>query len=331
MKQGLIFGVLALLTLILLPLALLHPEESVPESGETTLSMTVEETKAAPEETPPGAAAGADDQMISVLFQGIPVEMPLGDYLTGVLLGELPGDFSAQTFAAQAVACRTYTLRVIAGGKHPDGAVCTDHRCCQAWREPLSVEREVREKAEQAVRDTEGLVLTWEGRLIDATYFSCSGGRTEDAAAVWGSPIPYLISVDSPGEEFAPRFQGSVSFSSEELRPLLLTEVPDCDLSGPLETWFGPSTETPGGGVDTMTVGGIPVPGVRLRKLLGLNSTVFTVAVSGDTACFSTRGFGHRVGMSQYGAEAMARAGEQFPAILAHYYPGTQLNPISSQ
>lgn len=323
MKQGLVFGMLALATFLLLPIALLQNPPAETIQIDVTESFLSAET--ATEEAVFSPTVSYDEsKTVSVLFQGIPVKMSLQEYLVGVLLGELPTNFSEQTFAAQAVACRTYTLRVTSGRKHPNGEVCTDHKCCQAWREPLSVSEEIRKKAEQAVKQTDGMVLTWQDKLIDATYFSCSGGKTEAAEAVWGSAVPYLVSVDSPGEEFAPRYQSSISFTPDEMRDLL-RDQPGCDLSGSPETWFGPATETSGGGIANIELGGTLVSGTQLRRLLGLNSTVFRVTASSEIITFTVWGFGHRVGMSQYGAEAMARAGKAYTEILLHYYSGTEL------
>ena len=175
-------------------------------------------------------------------------------------------------------------------------------------------------QTKQAVRETENQVLVYEGSLIDATYFSSSGGRTEAAVAVWGSDVPYLQAVDSPGEEIASDYVKTVQFSSEEFT-MKLGE----NLSGQPETWFGLITYTDGGGVDTIEIGGKVYTGKDLRSRLGLRSTAFLISAVGDTVTVTTRGFGHRVGMSQYGAEAMAQNGSTCSQILSHYYPGTTL------
>jgi stage II sporulation protein D len=176
------------------------------------------------------------------------------------------------------------------------------------------------DKVRAAVADTDGLVLEYGGELIDATYFSCSGGVTEDAVAVWGRDVPYLQSVQSPGEESAPRFRDSISFSAAEFAEKL-----GLSAKGDPSGWFGAVTRTEGGGVETMTIRGKSFTGTQLRSKLGLRSTAFEVAVSGRTITVTTRGFGHRVGMSQYGAQAMAKAGSTCDEILAHYYTGAEL------
>ena len=197
--------------------------------------------------------------------------------------------------------------------------------CCQAYcgiDDYLAKggKQETVDKARSAVTATKYQILTFNNELIEATYFSCSGGRTEDAVAVWGAEIPYLQAVDSPGEEQATHYTDSLRFSKQEFVNLL-----NISPKGQPSTWIGKITYTNGGGVDTIEIGGKSFKGTDLRKLLGLRSTVFTITAVGDTVHIVTKGFGHRVGMSQYGAEAMAVKGETYIQILSHYYPGTEL------
>ena len=131
-------------------------------------------------------------------------QMDLREYLVGVVLAEMPASFESEALKAQAVVARTYTRKRMEGGKHGQAAVCMDSGCCQGWRSGEDYlaqggKQSAVEKVRAAVADTDGLVLRYEGRLIDATYFSCSGGVTEDAVAVWGQDVPYLKSVQSPG------------------------------------------------------------------------------------------------------------------------------------
>ena len=249
-------------------------------------------------------------------------ELSLDAYLQRVLLGEMPISFEKEALKAQAVAARTYTAKAMAGGKH-GGKLCTDSTCCQAFCDAAafaSFTPEEREKAADAVRETDALVLTYDGALIEATFFSCSRGRTEDAVAVWGTDYPYLRSVESPGEEAAKYDTDSRLVSKRELETAL-----EITLSDNAASWAGAVQLTSGGGVETIELGGKRFLGVYLRKALGLRSTAFTVTPEGDALRFDTRGYGHRVGLSQYGANAMAADGADFREILRHYYPGTAL------
>lgn len=257
-------------------------------------------------------------------------QMTLEEYLVGVVLAEMPADFEPEALKAQAVVARTYTRKRMEGSKHSGASVCMDPGCCQGFRsgeEYLSQggRMEAVEKIRSAVEDTDGLVLRYDGKLIDATYFSCSGGTTEDAVAVWGQDVPYLQSVESPGEEEAPRFTDSVTFSPAKLAVKL-----GLSADGDPKSWSGAVTYTDGGGVEAMVIRGRTFTGTQLRQKLGLRSTAFSVQASADAITITTRGFGHRVGMSQYGAQAMAQSGSSCAEILAHYYTGAELVRLGS-
>ena len=275
-----------------------------------------------PETTVPLAAA--EPVMLRVRTRdGENLDMALEEYLVGVVLAEMPADFEPEALKAQAVVARTYTRKRMQGDKHGDAALCMDSGCCQGWRsaeEYTQAGGKNLEKVRRAVADTAGLVLCYEDELIDATYFSCSGGSTEDAVAVWGREVPYLQAVESPGEEEAPRFSDRVTFTAREFAEKL-----GLSPSGDPKTWLGAVTHTAGRGVETMVIRGKEFSGTQLRSLLGLRSTAFQMTVEDGAVTITTRGFGHRVGMSQYGAQAMARSGSSFEEILTHYYRGTQL------
>lgn len=299
------------------PAAILRiAEKYIPEKEKPILESVQTATTTVPQQ---------DEFSICVVIDGQNCQLELEEYITGVVLAEMPASFEPEALKAQAVVARTYALkRSVTSGKHPDNGVCTDPGCCQAYIAPAEyiLENDIAflDKASNAVRDTSGQVLTYEDALIEATYFSCSGGRTEDAQAVWGQEIPYLISVESPGEERAKHYVDTVSFSIKEFCVLLGLERFDYE-----DKWIGPISYTAGGGIDTIHLCGQEYTGTELRQKLGLRSTAFSITAVGDTVTITTKGFGHRVGMSQYGAEAMAVGGESYETILAHYYPGTKL------
>ena len=140
---------------------------------------------------------------------------------------------------------------------------------------------------------------------------------------MWGTEFPYLQAVASPGEEKAAHYTDTVRFSAGAFQDALGVK-----LSGSPGSWFRDVTYTDGGGVDTIVIGGTGYRGTELRSLLGLRSTAFSISTTEDTVTITTRGYGHRVGMSQYGADAMAVTGSACPEILAHYYPGTTLTKL---
>lgn len=260
---------------------------------------------------------------------GSVVEMEMDTYLVGVVLAEMPASFEMEALKAQSVVARTYTQKAYeTGGKHGDGSVCTQSSCCQAYITESDYlakggTQENVEKVRTAVAATSGCVLTYEGALIEATYFSCSGGSTEDAAAVWGTDFPYLQAVSSPGEENASHYTDTVTFTAQEFQSAM-----GINLSGSPQGWFGTVTYTEGGGVATMVIGGESYKGTELRSILGLRSTAFTISAGEDSITVTTKGYGHRVGMSQYGADAMAVAGSGYEEILTYYYQGTVLTQL---
>lgn len=306
MKKQVVVAFLLGLVLPLAMLELMKPDQELAVETEETEHTQPRETR------------------LRVLCDNTVTEMELEEYITGVVLSEMPADFCEEALKAQAVVARTYALkRLEQGSKHEDYSLCDDPSCCQGYRSPQSYLEEGGtgegvEKIAQAVEDTAGLVLKYEGKLIDATYFSCSGGRTEAAVEVWGADVPYLQAVDSPGEEIAAHDTDEAIFALEEFARLT-------GCAGDPNQWVGKITHTQGGGVDTIELCGQTYEGTELRKLLGLRSTDFTLEIGQDRVTVTTRGFGHRVGMSQYGAEAMARQGSSFREILSHYYPGTEL------
>lgn len=303
MRQAILSALAALLLAMGLPAVLLEPVE---EPEPLVLIIGQPQENEVPETT------------VSIRRGDELWRLPLEEYLVGVVWSEMPMSFAGEALKAQAVAARTFTEKQMERGKHTDCDLCADPSCCQAWSPEDGSDRE---PARQAVEDTAGEVLTYGGALIDAVFFSCSGGRTEDAVAVWGSEVPYLRSVESGGEEDASVFSSAVTLYADELRALL----PEATLTGAPETWPGEETRTAGGGIASLELGGYAYSGTELRSRLGLRSTNFTVSAVENGLCFHVLGYGHRVGLSQYGANAMAQSGSNYREILAHYYTGATL------
>ncbi len=325
MRRSLKEWLLALSMGVLLPALLFSVMEKIIARRQPALS-TVETTSACTEE----AEEATDNYEIMILLpDGTYNRMDLEQYVICVVLGELPADFEEETIKAQAVVARTYALKRSHSAKHPQGAVCTDSSCCQAYcsydafLQNGGTEQSY-ESVASNVLSTRGEVLMYDGALIEATYFSCSGGRTEDAKAVWGSDIPYLQAQDSPGEENATHYTDTVKITASEFARLL-----EIQLNGSASSWIGDITYTAGGGVDTIEIAGSSFKGTTVRQKLGLRSTVFSIMPVGESVHIITKGFGHRVGMSQYGAEAMAVRGSTYREIVQYYYPGAYLKNLT--
>lgn len=263
---------------------------------------------------------------IKLLIEEEIYTMDLETYLVGVVLAEMPASFEADALRAQAVAARTYTLkRCREDMRHGQDTLCANIACCQAYIDPQDYiaaggTQNSCLRVLQAVSDTEGEVLEYAEVLIEATYFSCSGGITEAAVEVWGQQVPYLQTVSSPGEEDCAYYVDRKTFTVEEFQTAMGVR-----LRGEPSSWFGETIFTESGGVRTMEIGGVAYRGTTLRTLLSLRSTLFSVSCEGGRIVFETRGNGHRVGMSQYGANAMAKQGCDYHTILSHYFVGTEL------
>lgn len=267
------------------------------------------------------------------------VPMALNDYLIGVTAAEMPASYGLEALKAQAVAARTFTLKHMTGElKCKSGhTVCTDHTCCQAyitvegmrknWGERFDA---YYEKIRSAVEGTDAQVLTSGGKLVTALYHSSSGGRTENCEAVFAVALPYLVSVESAGEEDSPEFQSTVRYTKDEFIEKINSAFPDSSMSDPkkdVEVW----QRTESGRVSLIRLGGTVVSGQQVRNALKLKSTNMEFTVDGDSVEISCLGFGHGVGMSQCGANAMAKEGADYEAILKHYYTGVEIEVFSHE
>ena len=264
--------------------------------------------------------------------------MALDVYLQGVVRGEMPASFELEALKAQAAAERTYIYYQLAAGRkeaHPNADVCTDPSCCNAW---LS-EEAAREKwggdfdgwesrIEEAVAATDGQVALYDGQPILAVFHSSSAGKTAGAGDVWSGDMPYLRSVDSPeGEETVPNYYSAAEFTAAEAKALLAQAHPELTFSGGPDKWFGAVEKDESGRVGTVEVCGAPLRGVEVRRIFSLRSACFTIDAAADRVTFRVTGYGHGVGMSQYGANELARQGRTWQEILLWYYADIAIGP----
>ena len=305
-----------------------------------------EETEPLPTATLPidrtAITPGSDEsRLIRVkLEDGTVATLTLADYLWRVVAAAMPASFETEALRAQAVTARTYTLYQMSIGanpNHPEADMCTDISCCQAYLDPEQAAANWGDgasayaaKITDAVSSTDGQAIFYEGELIDAVFFSSAAGRTLDSVEVWGGSVPYLTGVESPEGEEVPNYHTTVTVPLEEFRTAFLAQYPQADLSGDPSGWFQNLQPTSSGGVDTVDVGGVSVKGTALRSLFGLRSANFTVTTGADGVTFSVTGYGHGVGMSQYGANAMAKEGATWQEILEHYYTGVTIGPLEA-
>ena len=286
------------------------------------------------------SAQGQRDSAVLLTVQdGETVEsMALDQYLRGVVRGEMPASFELEALKAQAAAERTYVYYQLAAGRkeaHPDADVCTDPGCCSAW---LS-EEAAREKwgedfdgwesrIEEAVAATDGQTALYDGQPILAVFHSSSAGKTAEAGDVWSGDVPYLRSVDSPeGEETVPNYYSAAEFTAAEAKALLAQAHPELTFSGGPDKWFGAVEKDESGRVGTVEVCGAPLRGVEVRRIFSLRSACFTIDAAADRVTFRVTGYGHGVGMSQYGANELARQGRTWQEILLWYYADIAIGP----
>lgn len=317
-------SVILLVLLFALPLAVIVPFR-------TNLFKT--ESQVQESEREPFVPGDLDGEMVLKVLDGETVkEMTLGEYLVGVVRAEMPASFEIEALKAQAVAARTYTLyKMQSGGNHGDTAdICTDSTCCQAyiaedkarsnWGENADA---YEEKIEAAVYDTDGMTILYGGVPILAVFHSSSAGQTRSSGSVWVNDLPYLQSVTSPEEgDSIPNYYSRVEFTAAEFQEKFLAKHPEADLSGDISGWLKDPIADSAGSVDTLTVGGVTIKGTELRSILGLRSACFEWEVSDGKLVFYVTGYGHGVGMSQYGANQMAKDGADYQEILTHYYTG---------
>ncbi len=289
-------------------------------------------------ETQAGDASGA---LVTVYDcdQGKTIVQPLETYALHVAAGEMPASFPAEALKAQAVAARTYTAyHMLHGGcrSHDDADVCTSSACCQAY----CTDQEMRDKwgrdyeenlakFTDAATDTAGEVLLYDGEPIEALYHSASGGRTENAEDVYSAAVPYLRSVMSTAESGTARLTGEKRWTKAAFCALINEKWPDARLAkGKLASQLEIVDAAESGRVQSLRLGGVTVTGRQARGALGLDSALFTFAFTDAEVIFSTKGFGHGVGMSQTGANAMALGGKTYREILLYYYTDVTLGSI---
>ncbi len=268
------------------------------------------------------------------------VQMQLEEYLLGVVAGEMPAGFEQEALNAQAVAARTYAVARIFGSYNPDdgyhnGAhVCTDPTHCQAWKskeEMIDLWGKLSggkywKKIIAAVENTKGMVIKYNGQITNPVYHSNAGGKTECAEDVWGDAVPYLISVISEGDIYSPTYNNEVKFSVDQFNYIISSKkgLEDFKVSSKeLNDLINIIEYTRGGGVKLLSIGDYEFSGIDMRKLFSLKSIKFEIVIDNENnIVFKTKGSGHGVGMSQWGANYLALNGGTYEEILKHYYVG---------
>ena len=245
------------------------------------------------------------------------------DFLIGAAACEMPPDWSDDTLLAQMVASHSYAL-ALGTPMQVNPALCagwTDTEVLQArWGDDFAAHYD---RLSALADRVSGALLCYGGAPAAACYHSISAGVTEASQNVWESALPYLQGVSSPWDKTADGYETTITYSREQVETILqgLDLTPGTDA----ESWFGTPQRDEAGYVASMPVCGEEVSGTRLRRALALRSASFTVTYDGNSFAFTTHGYGHGVGMSQYGAEAMAQGGADWQEILRYYFPGCEI------
>lgn len=258
--------------------------------------------------------------------------IPLEEYVIGVVASEMPAEFELEALKAQALAARTYIIKQLQSDEKigtPTGADVTDTIMHQVYKNKEELKEQWKkdykwkyEKIKKAVNETKGEILTYDGKPISATYFSTSNGYTEDAGDYWENDVPYLKSVESPWDIGTPKYYNEKKISVEEFERKLKVTLPKSQEIGKI------IERTKGKRVAKVSINGKIFTGKEIREQLGLNSTDFTWERKGNQIIIKTKGNGHGVGMSQYGANGMALEGKSYKQIIKHYYKGVEIRSL---
>ena len=255
---------------------------------------------------------------------GIINEVPFEDYIKGVVAGEMPATFELEALKAQAVASRSYAMYQMTATKDKEYDVLnttanqvylTDQELKENWKEEYP---EKINKIKEAINETSGEYLTYEGKVINAMFFSTSVGATENSEEVFVSALPYLRSVDSKWDEASPAYTDTYTFTLEEFYKKL-------NLQYNQTLTIEVTSKTSTGRTRTLKINGTEINGRDLATKLNLRSNYFDIVQNENNVTITTKGFGHGVGMSQYGANGMAKEGYKYDQILKHYYQNTEI------
>lgn len=265
-------------------------------------------------------------------------QVNIDEYLCNVVSAEMPADYEIEALKAQAIVARTYTIYKILNKKHENADICDDSTCCQAWiskddrlaRWEESKRESNWQKICDAVNGTKGKIITYNNVPINAFFHSNSGGITEIPVNVWGGTgYPYLQSVETSGEDAYTQYSSEVVLKQEELLEKLKEKYSDISIDFSNEDDIKILEYTEGNRIKTIKFGNHEVSGVEVRSLLGLRSANFEVIREGDSIKFSVKGYGHGVGMSQTGADSLAKQGKNADEIIKHFYKDVEIKEVN--
>lgn len=269
-------------------------------------------------------------------------EVDFEQYLKGVVAAEMPASFCDEALKAQAVAARSYILRRMQGyerdgapAEHKGAMTCDDPSHCKAYLSDSRLRAQwgdeydnYMKKISDCVDATSGIIMTYDGEIVNAVFHSTSSGSTENAKDVWGGDVSYLVSVKSEGDELSPRFDGEAVVSREEFKSKISAAHSNAHWNDGQEL-IDDIIRSDAGGIISLCAGGIKLRGSELRTIFSLRSANIEFSYDNDSVIMRTKGNGHGVGMSQYGANYLASTGMDYESILKTYYTGVELEKHS--
>lgn len=304
----------------------------------TSAASVSKETEAAESST---GEAFSDTYIVLDITTGKTEEISAEDYLVGAVCAEMPAAFEKEALKAQAVAAHTYAERQKAKAiANPDPELCgayfsndsgkyqaffTENQAKQYYGE--NYEQYIK-KIREAVNEVSDEIIVYNDEPIIAAFHSMSAGKTESAENVWGNKVEYLVPVESEADSSAPKFLEECEFTEDEMRTKLESAFEGIKLDSDPKKWFGDIEKSDSLTVLTIETGDRTLTGQEIRAALSLRSAAFDISYDSGSFKVTTRGYGHAVGMSQYGANAMAEEGCDYKEILEHYYPETSIKKL---
>ena len=271
------------------------------------------------------------------------MELDFEEYIAGIVGQDMSPIYHIDALKAQAVAARSFILSKIYSYKemgmpenHQGAILCTDYNHCHSWRSleeskmfwDQRFAEDYAEKVQKAVKETEGEYLVYEGKPVKAYYHSVSSGKTENVKDAWGVDLPYLKSVDSSEDSRADGFRSRVFYPQKAFNSIIKGLTPETEVSDDMSRAFGETFRNETGSVAEIEIFGKKFPGREIQDAFKLRSTVFDVEFKDNKVVFDVKGYGHGVGMSQFGANSMAQSGKSYKEILLHYYTGVEIGKI---
>ncbi|OIJ21770.1 stage II sporulation protein D [Anaerobacillus alkalidiazotrophicus] len=332
MRQLIIIGAILCSIILIIPTMLVLAFKG--DAQEQTVNSTVVQTSNATN-TQERSLESPEDLSVPVFRtkSNVIEEVDFEDYIVGVVASEMPADFSIEALKAQALTARTYIVKHMLNPidtKLPEGALVTDTVIHQVYQNKEELQSKWGNEYDrkysrilEAVQSTRGQVITYDGEPITATFFSTSNGYTENSEDYWQNEIPYLRGVESPWDTASPRYVAEKIISAQQFSNALGVQLPNDGTVGEI------TARTDSGRVAKVKINGKTFTGREVREALDLDSSDFRWERNGNNVVIETRGWGHGVGMSQYGADGMAKEGKSYQEIIQHYYQDVQISSIA--